>query len=188
MDGTIAFAREQSAVDAESSSPWPQTLAQFEALVESVQDELVHFAYCRLRNLADAEDAVQEVLIRTYTDRARHCAVVQVRPYLYRMVANRCTDMLRQRQRAERRRHAADTANLPCATAPDPSIERLREIEAVLARLPRRQADAIRLRVFGGLSFKTIAEAAGVSLPTIKSRFRYGVERLRAILSKEATR
>ena len=65
-------------------------------------------------------------------------------------------------------------------------MDRLGEIERLLTRLPARQAEAIRLRVFGCLPFAAIAEAVGVSLPTIKSRFRYGVERLRGILTKEA--
>src|SRR5208283_160317 len=106
----------------------------------------------------------------------------------YRMVANRCTDMLRRRRRTERRTQAADPADLPSPPAPEPQVDRLREIERLLSQLPRRQAEAVRLRIFGGLAFKTIAEAAGVSLPTIKSRFRYGVERLRSILFKEAQR
>lgn len=161
---------------------WPQTVAQFEALVEAVQDELVHFAYCRLRQLPDAEDVVQEVLVRAYLDRARHCAVMRVRPYLYRMVANRCTDLLRRRKW---------TRPLPTASeqaAPESPDGRLKEVEALLSQLPKRQADAIRLRIFAGLPFQSIAEAAGVSLPTIKSRFRYGVERLRQLLSKRSER
>jgi RNA polymerase sigma-70 factor (ECF subfamily) len=180
MNGTLAVAQRQPAKAADGAMQWPQTVAQFEELVETLQDELVHFAFCRLRNLPDAEDAVQDVLVHAYLDRARHCAITRVRPYLYRMVANRSTDILRQRQRAERR--------LPCPPAPEPEprADRLSEIERLLSQLPRRQADAVRLRVFGGLAFKTIAEAAGVSLPTIKSRFRYGVERLRGILCKEA--
>jgi RNA polymerase sigma-70 factor (ECF subfamily) len=170
---------------AESGPQWPQTVAQFEALVEAVQDDLVHFAFCRLRSLPDAEDAVQDVLVRAYLDRARHCAVTRVRPYLYRMVANRCTDLLRQRRRMERSGPAADPARLPSQRETEPLAERLGEIERLLGRLPRLQAEAVRLRVFGGLPFKTVAEAAGVSLATAKSRFRYGVERLRGILHKE---
>jgi RNA polymerase sigma-70 factor, ECF subfamily len=187
MDGTLAVAQtrplDRPPAWGEMEAQWPQTTAQFEALVEATQHELVHFAHCRLRSLPDAEDAVQEVLIQAYLERARHCAVTRVRPYLYRMLANRCTDLLRQRQRAERRGHAADPATL---RAPEPVQDRLLEIDALLAQLPQRQAETIRMRIFGGLPFKSIAEAAGVSLPTIKSRFRYGVERLRGIISREA--
>ena len=111
-----------------------------------------------------------------------------VRPYLFRMVANRCTDMLRQRQRAERRRDPSDPADLAGGRGVEPAVDRLEEIERLLMHLPQRQAEAVRLRVFGRLPFAAIAEATGVSLPTIKSRFRYGVERLRGILGKEAKR
>jgi RNA polymerase sigma-70 factor, ECF subfamily len=184
MPLTLQAALQTEPVDA--AGRWPQSVAEFEDLVEAVQDELVHFAFCRLRNLEDAEDTVQDVLVRAYLERLKHCAVTGVRPYLFRMVANRCTDVLRQRQRAERRRDPADPASLAARTGPLPAVDRLAEIERLLTRLPGRQAEAIRLRVFGGLAFKTIAEAVGVSLPTIKSRFRYGVERLRGILTKEA--
>ncbi|MCL4852845.1 MAG: hypothetical protein KJZ78_15905 [Bryobacteraceae bacterium] len=65
---------------------------------------------------------------------------------------------------------------------------RRRQIEELFSKLPSRQAEVMRLRVFAGLPFRAIAEAVGASVPTIKSRFRYGAERLRSILSKEAER
>ena len=170
----------------EAAGLWPQSVEEFEVLVETVQHELVHFAFCRLRSLEDAEDAVQDVLVRAYLDREKHRRVTGVRPYLFRMVANRCTDVLRQRQRAEQRRDPSDPAGLPARTVADPDLNHLDEIERLLTRLPARQAETIRLRIFGCLPFAAIAEAVGVSLPTIKSRFRYGVEKLRGILTKEA--
>jgi RNA polymerase sigma-70 factor (ECF subfamily) len=182
----IALPSAPDAAPMDAAGRWPQSVEQFEGLVEAVQDELVHFAFCRLRSLEDAEDAVQDVLVRAYLDREKHRAVTGVRPYLFRMVANRCTDVLRRRQRAERRRDPCDPADLAASTVSPAAADRLDEIERLLTRLPERQAEAIRLRVFGCLPFAAIAEAVGVSLPTIKSRFRYGVERLRGILTKEA--
>lgn len=188
MGWTIPFTLQATPDTApmDTAARWPQSVEQFEGLVKAVQDELVHFAFCRLRSLEDAEDAVQDVLVRAYLEREKHRTVTGVRPYLFRMVANRCTDVLRQRQRAERRRDPSDPADLAACPGPDPAVDRLDDIERLLGRLPERQAEAIRLRVFGCLPFAAIAEAVGVSLPTIKSRFRYGVERLRGILSKEA--
>jgi RNA polymerase sigma-70 factor (ECF subfamily) len=168
-----------SPIPSPSIERWPRTVAEFESLVDRYQHELVRFAFCRLRNRADAEDAVQDVLLRTYLARERHRDDVPVGPYLYRMVANRCTDLLRQRRRAESGVEEV-SATAPC---PDTSIGRLNEIEAVLSRLPSRQAEVMRLRIFSNLPFQSIAEAVGASLPTIKSRFRYGVRRLRDILS-----
>jgi DNA-directed RNA polymerase specialized sigma24 family protein len=42
---------------------WPQTIDDFDRLVEATQDELVQFAFYRLGNQADAEDAVQDVYV-----------------------------------------------------------------------------------------------------------------------------
>jgi RNA polymerase sigma-70 factor (ECF subfamily) len=170
----------------DAAGRWPQSVEQFEALVEAVQHELVHFAFCRLRSLEDAEDAVQDVLVRAYLDREKHRAITGVRPYLFRMVANQCTDVLRRRRRAEQRRDPSDPADFAARPGPESPVDRLDEIERLLTRLPKRQSEAIRLRVFGSLPFAAIAEAVGVSMPTIKSRFRYGVEKLRGILTTEA--
>jgi hypothetical protein len=122
MDWTIPFTLQATpdAAPMDAAGRWPQSVEQFEVLVEAVQDELVHFAFCRLRSLEDAEDAVQDVLVRAYLEREKRRAVTGVRPYLFRMVANRCTDVLRQRQRAERRRDPSDPAGLAAGPGPDP--------------------------------------------------------------------
>jgi RNA polymerase sigma-70 factor (ECF subfamily) len=160
---------------------WPQTAAEFETLVDTWQHELVRFAYCRLRNRADAEDVVQDVLLRAYRDRDKHGGQVPVGPYLYRMIANQCTDVLRQRKR---KGLPIDDVPAPAMNEPDAGAAKLEEIEALLSGLPSRQAEVMRLRIFTGLPFQNIAQVVGASLPTIKSRFRYGVRKLRDILSR----
>ena len=161
------------------AAAWPQTRTEFEALVGAMQHGLVRFAYRRLHSLADAEDVVQDVLVRAYLDRERLLRIGAVEPYLYRMVANRSADLLRQRRRA------APLDEAGGARAPEPEAARLVGIEALLAQLPARQAEAIRLRIFAELPFETAARVAGVSTPTLKSRFRYGVEKLRKLMGRK---
>ena len=79
---------------------WPQSPAEFETLVDACLDRLVGYAYRRLGNIEDAEDAVQEVLVRAFRDRSKRKRTSAVRPYLFRMVANACTDLLRKRNYA----------------------------------------------------------------------------------------
>ena len=160
---------------AEPVLSWPQSVAEFDALIEATQHRLIRFAYCRLHCMADAEDVVQDVLVQAYRDRARHSGVDNAVPYLFRMVANRATDLLRKRKRqAAVAEHAAI----------DPSADGGRQvwIEGLLERLPSPQAEAIRLRVYGELPFEDVARSAGCSVPTVKSRFRYGLQRLRKLL------
>jgi RNA polymerase sigma-70 factor (ECF subfamily) len=170
------------------TSGWPQSPPEFEALIDVFQDRLVRYAFCRLRDVCDAEDVVQEVFLKAYTHRNKLHNVYPVAPYLYRMVANMCIDLLRQPRpvivpideiRAEDTPHVHSVATERIAAA-----EQLKYADELLARLPRRQAEVLRLRVLDDLSLAEIAEMHGCSLATVKSRLRYGVARLRRILSR----
>jgi len=66
------------------------------------------------------------------------------------------------------------------------SAERRQWIESLLARLPLRQAAVIRLRFYGDLPFDAVARSVGCSVPTVKSRFRYGIQKIRKLLDREA--
>ena len=60
-------------------------------------------------------------------------------------------------------------------------------VQALLARLPQAQADALRLRFFGGLKFQEIAAAMDCSLTTAKSRVKQGLLQLSEWLREEGT-
>jgi RNA polymerase sigma-70 factor (ECF subfamily) len=66
------------------------------------------------------------------------------------------------------------------------SADRRQWIESLLARLPARQAAVIRLRFYGDLPFDAVARSVGCSVPTVKSRFRYGIQKIRKLLDREA--
>ncbi len=163
---------------------WPQTIDEFDRLVDATQDELVHFAFFRLGNQADAEDAVQDVYVQAFRDRAKRRHVAEVRPYLFRMVRNRCTDVLRARSRkpgqaADRMAVAGDALSAMVAR------EEASEFARLLEQIPEREAEVIRLRAWSELSFAEVAIAVGAAVPTVKSRFRYGIEKLRRLLNLE---
>jgi RNA polymerase sigma-70 factor (ECF subfamily) len=169
----------ETGVDHEPRLSWPQSVAEFDALIEATQHRLVQFAYCRVHSLADAEDVVQDVYIQAFRDRERNRDIENVVPFLFRMVANRATDLLRKRNRQ---------AQLPAGAVPaasDGGSGHERQIERLLDHLPKRQAAAIRLRIYGDLSFESVARSEGCSVPTVKSRFRYGIQKLRRMLECE---
>jgi RNA polymerase sigma factor (sigma-70 family) len=56
--------------------------------------------------------------------------------------------------------------------------ERAELLDLLLNRLPESQADALRLRFFGGLTFGEIAEAMSCSLSTAKNRVKWGLMKL----------
>jgi len=158
-------------------------------LIEATQDELVRFAFYRLGNRDDAEDVVQDVYVEAYRDRAKRRLVTHVRPYLFRMVGNRCVDLLRARSR-----QIGDPVGEENASLGDDAFsivaarEEAEALSRVLESLPPKEAEVIRLRAFSDLSFAEIADALRSPVPTVKSRFRYGLDKLRRLLVPKEVR
>jgi RNA polymerase sigma-70 factor (ECF subfamily) len=189
----------KSMMDLEQSPPegpaawggsWPQGAEAFERLVEAFQDRLVRCAYRRLGSLADAEDVVQEVFARAYVDRKKRQAVMNVGAYLYRMTGNLCMDHLRRREKKDA--VGLDEARIVEIPSREPdgatlalAAEELQRIEGLLGRIPERQAEAVRLCVFDELTPRQIGEILDCPEPTVRSRLRYGLEKLREIVTKE---
>ena len=51
-----------------------------------------------------------------------------------------------------------------------------------LDRLPKEQAEVIRLHTFASLRFTEIAQTLQLPASTVKSRFHYGIERLKKLM------
>jgi RNA polymerase sigma-70 factor (ECF subfamily) len=66
--------------------------------------------------------------------------------------------------------------------------EQERLITCALAELPQEQQEIVLLRIRGDLSFREIANLQNVSINTVQSRYRYGMEKLRSILNGEASK
>ena len=168
---------------------WPKTAEEFRTLVDAYSDRLVGYAFRRVGNLQDAEDVVQDVFVRTYRLPPGRRGGLQVGPYLYRSVANACTDLLRKRTRSAAAREKIGGQE-PVRSGEEPSelalaAEELRRAESLLARLPEAQAEVIRLRVFDELRLGEIAEVVGCSVNTVCSRLRYGFRKLRRLVPQE---
>ncbi|MCC6489591.1 MAG: RNA polymerase sigma factor [Candidatus Hydrogenedentes bacterium] len=168
---------------------WPQTQEEFQRFVDAYLQRLVSYAFRRLGSIHDAEDVVQEVFVRTYAERSKHREVTAVVPYLYRMTANACMDALRKRKRSKGllSRFAGERPSSPLENGLGlyAASEELQRIESFLRRLPKRQAEVIRLRVFDELRISEIAEVVGCRPNTVSSRLRYGFKKLRTIVSRE---
>jgi RNA polymerase sigma-70 factor, ECF subfamily len=167
---------------------WPSTRAELASLVEDYADLLVWHAFRLMGSMPDAEDVVQDVFARVFSI-GRRDDVASIGAYMYRAVGNACTDLLRSRTRSDRRREPIDIDRLatPADGPPEAAqaVEESRRIEALLGRLPRDQAEAIRLRVFDGLRLDEIAEVLDCPINTVSSRLRYGFQKLREAVGRE---
>lgn len=57
-------------------------------------------------------------------------------------------------------------------------------IAQLLMEIPEDQAEVIRLRIYGDNSFADVAEILSLPLPTVKSRFLYGLEKIRRAMKQ----
>jgi RNA polymerase sigma-70 factor (ECF subfamily) len=199
----IDFAREWDAAMPESSSHLPdQALmrrvqageaALFAELVRRYQPALLRVARSRLGRTDWAEDAVQETFLAAFKGRHTYREAYSFRTWLWTILLNQCRRSWSGQSREPRVLCWTDEAGggaqtpLDLARAANPAeqpLERLlaRErvdlLETSLAALPTAQADALRLRFFGGLKFEEIADAMQCSLGTAKNRVRWGLMRL----------
>jgi RNA polymerase sigma-70 factor (ECF subfamily) len=69
--------------------------------------------------------------------------------------------------------------DLADATADTSNDDNYKRIVQLLTEIPEEQAEVIRLRIYGDNSFAQIAEILSLPLPTVKSRFLYGLEKIR---------
>jgi RNA polymerase sigma-70 factor (ECF subfamily) len=60
-----------------------------------------------------------------------------------------------------------------------------KRIAQLLVEIPEEQAEVIRLRIYGNNSFADVAEILSLPLPTVKSRFLYGLEKIRRAMKKQ---
>jgi len=63
--------------------------------------------------------------------------------------------------------------------------EELRRLADALAILPYEQREVIVLHLKGDLTLREIGVVRGVSINTVQSRYRYGIDRLRSLLNGE---
>ena len=163
---------------------------RFAVIVGRYQSALLRAALSRLGRPEWAEDAVQETFLCAYKFLASYDSAFSFRTWLWTILLNQCR---RHYQRLNRSaRHTQDGRNdLPAdemaSHEPGPAErtlakEQSERLDSILSRLPQSQADALRLRFFGGLKYQEIASVMTCSLSSAKNRVRWGLEKMAKML------
>jgi RNA polymerase sigma-70 factor (ECF subfamily) len=149
--------------------------AAFDALFRRWSGPLLRYLERMVRDLATAEDLVQEVFLRVHRARDRYAAEARFSTWLYRIATNLALNELRRPRRRAAHRSTEDEAAVPLASA-DPAtdtvVDARRMAEAVwreLGKLPEKQRAALCLTAVEGLSYAEVAEALEVTEKAVKS-------------------
>lgn len=156
-------------------------LQAFEVLVRRHQAPVYRVALRMVGNTADAEDIGQETFVQAWRSLAGFHGESAFSTWLYRIASNRSLDLLAKRRPNLEMRDVSSDPDLDPAAILDSRERTASVIRAVLA-LPLEQRAPLVLREFEGLSYETIGEILGISLPAVKGRIH------RARLALIATR
>lgn len=164
-------------------------LESFEVLVRRYRAALQRFAVGKLGDAAKAEDLVQETFLAVYASRDTFNPRFAFRTWLWTILWNLCRREIARRARKPKvhfrtPQFAGTAANAVEPATPETGLsnlllgERSEHIAELLEQLPETQADAIRLRFFGGLKYSEIAHTMGSAEITAKVRVRKGLAAL----------
>jgi RNA polymerase sigma-70 factor (ECF subfamily) len=159
-------------------------------IYEKYKDDLLGLAITLLRDRSVAEDVVHDVFVSfAQTTGTYHLSGI-LKGYLSTCVANRARD----RNRLSSGRDAGLDVVEGLGSNPDGPMEHAMGSEEsgrlidLLNRIPYEQREVIVLHLHHGMRFREIAGALDISINTVQSRYRYGLDKLRTILNSVVTK
>jgi RNA polymerase sigma-70 factor (ECF subfamily) len=159
-------------------------------IYEKFKDDLLGLAITLLRDRSLAEDVVHDVFVSFGSTVGSFHLSGTLKGYLSTCVANCARDKNRLRSP---RSAGPDVVETACCDSDGPienaiGIEESDELQNLLDRLPYEQREIIVLHLHHEMRFREIAKALGISINTVQSRYRYGLDKLRSIVNSVVTK
>lgn len=160
---------------------------------------LLLFARQQTRSQEDAKDVFQDALVKL-TEKVRtgefYGGQEAWPAYLYTAIRRLAIDLSRRSDRRKRREESvsadAETgqydALLPWFENDSSDDETRAQLESSLKELPEKFSEVIIMKIWGERTFADIGETLEISQNTAASRYRYGLEALKKILSNARRR
>jgi RNA polymerase sigma-70 factor, ECF subfamily len=156
-------------------------------IYEKYESDMLAVATNLLGDRHTAQDIVHEVFVAFAGSIHKLSIYGSLRSYLTTCAVNRCRDWIQ----SPRRISTPMPPDFPAASSnSDPASrvvadETVFRLAAAMAELPYDQREVVLLHIRGGMRFKAIAKQLNVSINTVQSRYRYGLQKLRSLLDGE---
>jgi RNA polymerase sigma-70 factor (ECF subfamily) len=143
---------------------------EFNSIYYPFHPKLYRIAFALLNSAADAEDILQDTYCKLWSQRTELGGILQPEAFCVRLLKNLCLDFLRApRNRTDN--EPAEAITMTAETTPEielESKEKIRQIEAMIERLPEKQRIVIRMRGCGDCSLEEIEVATGESAANVR--------------------
>jgi RNA polymerase sigma factor (sigma-70 family) len=134
----------------------------FAAIFDRYHQSLYRYCLAIVGNSEDAQDALQNTMVKVLAALPGEGRRIQLKPWLYRIAHNESIELLRRRRETHRLDPELGEAR-PGLAEDAASRERMRRLISDLGELPERQRGALVMRELGGLEFAEIGTAFGTS-------------------------
>ena len=135
--------------------------AAFERIYRTHGERMKSIAFNHLGNVSDAEDAVQETLLKVHRAAASYSGEASFSTWMYRILINTCYDALRRRKRRPEE-EAMDAMPVERGTTSVDDAKRI-TLRKLLGRLTEQRRSVFTLFEIEGLSHAEIASILGIT-------------------------
>jgi RNA polymerase sigma-70 factor (ECF subfamily) len=157
----------------------------FAVLAARYRDVVFAYAYARLRDRDEAEDAAQETFLRAFQNLHRLSLAERWAAWLMRILRNLCTDSYRRRGRQSEMLSEEWIDNSPTPEMTTLARERRRELANAVSSLPEKHQIVVLMHYGSGRSYRDIALALDLPETTVVGRMAAALRTLRRRLGKE---
>ena len=168
----------------------------FDRLVARYLDRTLRICLRLVGNLKDTKDTIQKTFARAHARLQSFAGRSTFGTWITSIALRLCADL--ERARKSRRRHVGELPHdfdldrdAPAPRSASPSLqseqrETVRDVEAALARLPRRLRVALTLRTIEGLEYEEVARIMGTTIRSARLYVWEARQRLARELDPEA--
>lgn len=156
-------------------------------IYEKYKTDMLVLAMALLNDTSAAEDALHDVFLSFVMNIKKFGLTGSLKSYLLTCLANRARNLNKAKHRQSVTSNPAEPVCSDSDVPPRAIMcnEQLQQLSRAMAQLPYEQREAIMLHFQAGITFRTIGRSLGISVNTVKSRYRYGLDKLRQTLDGE---
>ena len=162
--------------------PTPQVAAGFEEFFRHYEPMVCRYLIWREADPSTVEDAAQETMLSAFRYWERVGGMADPRGWLFRVAGQRLEDV---RQKRERAGVLTDPLAMQSSGSGQDQLaaaERFLDVTTAAQKLPRRQQEALALRIQCGLDFREIAQVMGCAEATARGHVHQARNTLAAML------